>query len=448
MANPQTFILGTGIIGLSSAYYLSLSLSALPSSIHLIDPSPTLFASASGFAGGLLAEDWFGAELEELGRFSFRLHRELAEQYGGREKWGYLRSSGVSYSAGKVGKGRRGERGEDWLRQGGSRGDVVGVSEAYVNDNEPAWLKREEGDSIEVIGEEGSLAQVYVIPPKQQFMTMPQTKANKNSDPLRLCKFLLQACLSRGVQLHHPARAISLGKDMRDELSSIKILNTSTNAVSEIPCTRLLISAGAWSPQVFSTLFPDSKLKLPISSLAGHSLVVRSPRWGKEQEERGCHAVFTTDEAGYSPEIFSRMGEEIYVAGLNSSSLPLPSLATESCIDESAIAKLKKTAQRLLGEDDIEIVRQGLCYRPVTRRGTPVLARIEDETLGDFRTRGSGDGGVFVAAGHGPWGITNSLGTGKVMSEMIEGKETSADVSQLGLLWTVGKVERVLYVRK
>jgi glycine/D-amino acid oxidase-like deaminating enzyme len=177
MATPQTFILGTGIIGLSSAYYLSLSPSTLPSSIHLIDPSPTLFASASGFAGGFLAEDWFGAELEELGRLSFRLHRELAEQYGGREKWGYLRSNGVSYSAGKVGKGRRGESGEDWLRQGGSRGDVVGVSEGYVDDNGPAWLKREEGDRIEVIGEEGTLAQVYVIPPKQQFMTMPQTRS-------------------------------------------------------------------------------------------------------------------------------------------------------------------------------------------------------------------------------------------------------------------------------
>lgn len=174
MVTPQTFILGTGIIGLSTAYYLSLSPSTPPSSIHLVDPSPTLFASASGFAGGFLAEDWFGAELEELGRLSFSLHRELAEQYGGREKWGYLRSSGVSYSAGKVGmgKGRRGERGEDWLRQGGSRGDVVGVSEVFNDENGPTWLKKEEGDSMEVIGEEGSLAQVYVIPPKQKSVKM------------------------------------------------------------------------------------------------------------------------------------------------------------------------------------------------------------------------------------------------------------------------------------
>jgi glycine/D-amino acid oxidase-like deaminating enzyme len=221
---------------------------------------------------------------------------------------------------------------------------------------------------------------------------------------------------------------------MRDELSSIKILNTSTSTVSEIPCTRLLISAGAWSPQVFSTLFPESKFKLPISSLAGHSLVVRSPRWGKEQEEKGCHAVFTTDEAGYSPEIFSRMGEELYIAGLNSSFLPLPPLATESRIDEDSIAMLKNTAQKLLGEgEEVEVVRKGLCFRPVTKMGTPILARISEEKLGGFGTRGAEEGGVFVAAGHGPWGISQSLGTGWVMSEMIEGKETSADIRGLGL---------------
>jgi glycine/D-amino acid oxidase-like deaminating enzyme len=223
---------------------------------------------------------------------------------------------------------------------------------------------------------------------------------------------------------------------MRDDLSSIRILNTSTNAVSEIPCSRILISAGAWSPQVFSNLFPESKLKIPISSLAGHSLVVRSPRWAKEHEEKGCHAIFTTDEAGYSPEIFSRMGEEIYIAGLNSSSLPLPSLATERQIDDNSIAKLKKTAQRLLDADDekeIEVVRNGLCFRPVTRRGTPILAMIEDQRLGGVGTKGRGEGGVFLAAGHGPWGISLSLGTGMVMSEMIEGRDTSVDVSGLGL---------------
>jgi len=78
------------------------------------------------------------------------------------------------------------------------------------------------------------------------------------------------------------------------------------------------------------------------------------------------------------------------------------------------------------------VVRAGLCFRPVTERGVPYVTRLKDEQLG-IKTRGGGEGGVFVAAGHGPWGISLSLGTGKVMAEMMAGRETSADVSGLGI---------------
>jgi glycine/D-amino acid oxidase-like deaminating enzyme len=220
---------------------------------------------------------------------------------------------------------------------------------------------------------------------------------------------------------------------MRDELSSIRLHNTDTNVKTDVPCTNILISAGAWSPQIFSTLFPKSTFKLPISSLAGHSLVVRSQKWSKEHEEQGCHAVFTTDESGYSPEIFSRMSEEIYIAGLNSSVIPLPRIATESQLNRKSINTLKKTAENLLGVHGVEVLREGLCFRPVTRRGTPILSRIADSKLGNISTRSNGEGGVWLAAGHGPWGITNSLGTGKVMSEMMTGKKTSVDVTGLRL---------------
>jgi glycine/D-amino acid oxidase-like deaminating enzyme len=230
---------------------------------------------------------------------------------------------------------------------------------------------------------------------------------------------------------------VSVTKDMREEIASIRILNTETHSETDLPCTKVLIAAGAWSPQVFSTLFPRAKKKLPISSLAGHSLVLRSPRWRKEHQEMGCHAIFTTDEEGYSPEIFSRLGEEIYIAGLNSSSLALPDLATASVVDENAVNKLMRTSKRLLGVDDLkvedlEVLRKGLCFRPVTNRGTPFLTKIPDNMLGDVRVRGAGEGGVWLAAGHGPWGISLSLGSGKVMAEMIQGKPPSVDI-RLGL---------------
>lgn len=85
-------------------------------------------------------------------------------------------------------------------------------------------------------------------------------------------------------------------------------------------------------------------------------------------------------------------------------------------------------------EDDLQILREGLCFRPVTEKGTPIISRVEDSCLGDgFSTRGGGEGGVFVAGGHGPWGISQAIGTGKVLSEVIEGLPTSADISALAL---------------
>ena len=277
--------------------------------------------------------------------------------------------------------------------------------------------------------------------------------ANKGviSDPLRLCKFLLSACLSRGVQLHQPARALSVSTDMRDEISSIRLLSKDkegSDVETDIPCTSVVITSGAWTPQVFSTLFPAADLKIPVSQLAGHSLVLRSPRWTLEHEkahtDKGgpMHAVFTTDPTGYSPELFSRTGAEIYIAGLNDPSLPLPKLATDRQIDPDSIGQLKRTATRLLGipgqEDDLQIVREGLCFRPVTRSGRPIIGRIDDKKLGkaktgDVKTRGPGEGGVFIAAGHGPWGISLGIGTGCVVADMVAGKATSADVTSLAI---------------
>ncbi|EME41375.1 hypothetical protein DOTSEDRAFT_135552 [Dothistroma septosporum NZE10] len=411
----STVILGAGVIGCATAYHLSQSTDTRPDSIHLVEVSDGLFESASGKSGGFIAEDWFGPATASLGKLSFRLHQELANQHNGGRHWGYSRSTGVSLVDGG-GDLINGSQDTDWLGHGASRAQAAqdpGIHE-FESGNGPSWLKRKKGDTVDNIGEEGDVAQV---------------------DPLRLSRFLLEQCTSRGVHLHHPARAVNATTDSEAVLSGITIRHND-GTKQHIPCRRLLISAGAWTPQVFSSLFSSSKTNIPITPYAGHSVVVRSPRWTREHETSGCHALFTTMQSGFSPEIFSRIGEEIYVAGLNDGSIPLPDKAGNAPIDQKAIEELMVVATNLLGKDgtdvsDLELLREGLCFRPVTRSGAPILAKVEDEVLGNIHT--SQQGGVFVCAGHGPWGISLSLGTGLVMSEMIEGKKTSADIRRLGL---------------
>ncbi|KAI9845036.1 MAG: hypothetical protein M1838_001940 [Thelocarpon superellum] len=342
-----TVIVGAGIIGVSTAYYLASSGAPPHHAIHLVETSPRLFASASGFAAGFLARDWFDASLAELGALSFALHQQLAEQYGGDD-----------------------------------------------------------------------------------------------SDPLRLCRFLLGECQDHGVQLHHPARVLSIARDLRGELASVRIL-ADNDTETDLPCTHLIITAGAWTPQVFSALFPTSTIHLPISPYAGHSLIVRSPRWTERDERAGCHAVFATDPDGFSPELFSRIGREIYVSGLNSTTISLPAIATDAQVDPASMVQLRKVAARLVESegaapthvgDELEVVREGVCFRPVSATGHPFLFRVPDEQLGaGVTTRAGRDGGVFIAAGHGPWGISLSLGTGKVLAELVEGRPTSVTIEALAL---------------
>lgn len=112
--SSQTVILGAGIIGVSTAYYLSQHQE--PSTIHLVEPSPELFSSASGYAGGFLAKDWFAPSLSALGALSFEEHRRLAEEHGGREKWGYSPATCVSYAASAADRDSQ-TRGDDWYVQ-------------------------------------------------------------------------------------------------------------------------------------------------------------------------------------------------------------------------------------------------------------------------------------------------------------------------------------------
>ncbi|KAI0340744.1 FAD dependent oxidoreductase [Trametopsis cervina] len=177
------------------------------------------------------------------------------------------------------------------------------------------------------------------------------------------------------------------------------------------------------------TVSPEDEPKsYPFPSLTEEPLAPVSPHPITIPQPSGCHAVFTNDPAGYSPEIFSRLSGDIWLGGYNSSSIPLPALASSAIPHASALSALLDTARSLCGED-VEVVREALCFRPVAPTGRPVVARMHEADLGDGVKVA---GGVFVATGHGPWGISLGLGTGWVVGEMVLGKETSVDVSVLG----------------
>ncbi|KAI0677317.1 nucleotide-binding domain-containing protein [Trametes maxima] len=502
---PTTVILGAGIIGLSTAHSL-VQLAPPDHRIHLVEPAPQLFSSASGKAAGFLAKDWFAPAIAPLGILSFDLHRALADTHNGPARWGYSESisysldrlrdddyadarsdassdsishhpepngsgggqgsqssAGIDDTHGEVPvSGRNGSQGQgglDWLLSGASRataaeGDVVENAQSEnahpeeTNDM-PSWL-RARPDALQVISDKKSTAQVH---------------------PGQLCEFLLEQCLAAGVTLHHPARATKVwkGENASDPVTRIHVeylgllaqtVGGRTRTV-DIPCDNIVIAAGCWTPQVYAALFPNASRIPRITHLAGYSVTFKSKHWppapsrtpadpqaltapnGAASSDAGTssapafpgsspsHAIFT-DAGGFAPEIFSRAVGDVWLGGLNPPGTPLPELPTDAQVDPAEVARLLAVARALCGED-IELRRQALCFRPVSATGRPIIARMHEADLGDGVKPGGHDGagGVYVATGHGPWGIALSLGTGRVVSEMVLGRATSADVSAL-----------------
>ncbi|KAI0638406.1 nucleotide-binding domain-containing protein [Trametes polyzona] len=506
---PTTVVLGAGIIGLSTAHSL-VQLAPPDHRIHLVDPAPELFASASGKAAGFIAKDWFAPAIAPLGNLSFDLHRALADRHNGRARWAF--SESISYSLDRDHRddatavahhppasapshhpsepaagsdrgggvepgqpiasvedvaptvtGRNGSQGQgglDWLLQNTSRATVLdtdvekahserSISLADEAGELPIWL-RAKPDALQMISDRKSTAQIH---------------------PRQLCEFLLEQCLAAGMTLHHPARATKLWVDEDDpgSLTRIRVeyLGPLAKTVDgrartvDIPCDNLVITAGCWTPQVYTTLFPNASRVPRVAHLAGYSVTFKAKHWppvpsSKDPQaptaptEAGpfrrhassahaavslgsspCHAIFT-DARGFAPEIFSRAVGDVWLGGLNPPSTPLPALPTEAEVDPAEVARLLAVARALCGED-IELRSQALCFRPVSATGRPIIARMHEADLGDGVKPGGRDGagGVFVATGHGPWGISLSLGTGRVLSEMVLGRETSADVSAL-----------------
>ena len=150
-----TVIIGAGIIGSATAFYLTQEPSNTPAdSIHIIESSPVLFASASGYAAGFIAKDWFSRPSASLGALSFDLHKDLAGKHGGAEKWGYSRSTSTSFARNPF------IHGEDWV-ESGSRAQVAGEFHEAKPSNLPSWLKRTKQDELDILGEDDTAAQVY-----------------------------------------------------------------------------------------------------------------------------------------------------------------------------------------------------------------------------------------------------------------------------------------------
>jgi len=225
-------------------------------------------------------------------------------------------------------------------------------------------------------------------------------------DPGRFTAALMRAAQARGGELrlgcvtglvHAGASASVQGVEVDGEV---------------IDGDAVVIAMGPWS------ILAAAWLPLPgVFGLKGHSLVFETGT------RIAAEALFLEyqETAGivHSPEIFPRPDGTTYVCAISSES-PLPENPAAVAPDPGAIERLEAMCARLspaLGASKI-LARQA-CYRPVTRDGLPLIGAVP------------GPDNVYVATGHGVWGILNAPATGEAMAErIVDGAARTVDLSR------------------
>ncbi|KAG5947665.1 hypothetical protein E4U53_006400 [Claviceps sorghi] len=409
-------IIGGGIIGCTTAYYLSRHPKFNPAlhTITLLEASSSLAAGASGKAGGLLALWAYPACLVPL---SYQLHQELAAEHDGPRRWGYRKlhcgsieaviSKQTLLGATRQGQEEEGKVWEKLPKQNTAAKDLL--QEESVLPKDLDWVDR---DLITSWAEMGA----------------PGTTETAQAHPLHFTTAIGQLAQQAGVQMRMQCKVCKIVTS-KTSLEKIEYLDGKTGEKRELTdLTDVVVTAGPWTGK----LLPRSK----VEGLRAHSVVygvdvspfavftnIRLPS-DFVPEHRAKLGQKRMHKNHVDPEIYARPFGEAYACGEPDTTIPLPETVDEVQCDEAQcddIISYIKTFSPVLGSAPIKAKQS--CYMPRHMR----FGQESGPLIGPTTVEG-----LWVAAGHTCWGIQNGPATGKLMSEYIfDGAATSANIDKL-----------------
>jgi glycine/D-amino acid oxidase-like deaminating enzyme len=404
----STIILGGGIIGLSTAYFMALAQSELHDGEHgpivVVDPSLTMCAGASGQNEGALGDFGFAEPVLPLAKLSYRLHDHLAAVNDGAGKYGF------------------------------SEFEIHTVfSHGYDASNPrlPFPVKKQEDPSC--------LPRWLKIPSTWEAGLIAGAADARRLDPRKFVQFLLDECQRRGVRFLERSTAIRIySNEENSRLSHIDVQTSGISDLQRLPCHNLVITAGSWSERVFSHLFPKSRLKIPLAQKQTAQNWLRIHKIPKSvPQDHVCQQVFLAPATNNTDIHLSNfLSGDIYVGGPFESPDSLPSTPDDVQIEPTDIETLKQTAAEYISWDsDLELLDSGRAYLPKTTTGLPIITKVNwvDLFPGKFVDSGNTSGGVFLNFGHWLDGFTLAPGSGLLMSQLIRHAPTSIDLTPFAL---------------
>lgn len=421
--SKKIVIVGGGIIGATSAYFLSHHPSFDPSrdSITILE-STKIAGGASGKAGGLLALWAYPSCIVPL---SYRLHKDLAEKHGGMERWGYRGiNCGSIECYGRpipAGGGIQGKKGKPAAEDGEA-----------ANGSESVSLKKRSPEALALLEKAGVPEDLDWVDPsgvvEYGSMGTPDTTAQVH--PYQFTTSMVKLAEEKGVKvvLGH---AIKISQSLAGSNFVDGVLYTegsSGGIPRALPATHVVLAAGPWTQTLWS--------KAPISATRAHSVTIRPV------QPVSAYALFTQIELpkdftasrsgvakkrskGFaqvvSPEIYARPNNEVYACGEGDHIVPLPGTSDQVKVDEQRCQDIVDYVGSISDElRDGEVTARQACYLPsVTTGGGPIIGETSVK-------------GLIMAAGHTCWGIQNAPATGKLVSEIVwDGVAKSANIATL-----------------
>ncbi|KAK4110654.1 FAD dependent oxidoreductase [Canariomyces notabilis] len=419
-------IVGGGIIGCTTAYFLTRHPKFNPA-LHTITllEATAIAAGASGKAGGLLA---LWAYPGCLVRRSYELHRKLAADHNGAERWGYRRVGCGSLEA--IVKTTdikpRAYEPKPPLK-GGENGvndelPIQSVATDQEEDRDWEKLPKQDEKAADLLKEsplpsdldwiDGSLVQYY------QEMGRPGCTETAQVHPFHFTTALAELAREKGVDIRLRAKVTKINDDKSDGVQSVEYEDRETGETRTIDnVTDVVVAAGPWTGKIL----PRTR----VEGLRAHSVVfeadvspyavftdiqlppdyVPDHRAAKNQKRRHRGHV--------DPEIYARPNKEVYACGEPDSSIPLPPTAdlvqTDLAQCDDLIAYIGTISPALASAP---VKARQACYLPRHMR----FGEERGPLIGQTSVKG-----LWVAAGHTCWGIQNGPATGDLMAGMIFG---------------------------
>jgi D-amino-acid dehydrogenase len=418
-------VLGAGVIGVTSAWYLSQAGHEVVVLDRQLAPArETSFANAGEVSPGYSAP-WAapGVPLKAL-KWMFQRHAPLVVQPRpdlAKLSW-LARMLGnctpEAYKANKARMVRLAEYSRDCLQDLREATGIAydertrGTLQVFRNEAQveaaakDIAVLREGGVAFEVLDAEGCLAaEPGLVKARGEIAGGLRLPGDETGDCFKFTTALAELAAAQGVTFRYGVGV----EQLIVEDGRVRGAMTSEGPVLG---DAVVVALGSYSPELVKPL----GLNLPVYPVKGYSLTLPIL-------DEGLAPVSTVMDETYKVAI-TRLGERIRVGGLAEIA------GFDMSLPPARKATLLHSVEGLFGDaGDMRRAEFWCGLRPMTPDGTPVVGRTPVP-------------GLFLNTGHGTLGWTMAAGSGRVLADIVSGRRSDIETADLGFARYLGEGRR------